>query len=498
MDRDFDYDYDEDCYGYGYRSKTQIWNGGQELLDYSSDEDSQEDSDEDCSSAVSDNETSNLKSFASWRHGPKMKMSANLEQHLRELEASHAEYVAKGKAIEYWLMRELKDGVQVSAGNIEREFQLHSKDYIDFQRRNCRHPEDPDIATESLEFSRRYGKVTAGFDLEGYLKFPRYRAEQSWSFSCRSKDLAQAGTGSTTIWLDTRKATFMEAKLCMLGNRHVKISISEDNLGGSTRKDIVFYGVAWDEDMEEDDMEKEWKKTDAGWTYQGPGGKKPHEEDHDSYDSHEAEIGKGLPTPVFMNEADQYKYELDNELKVRAVEKNLAEILSKGEQVALGSVRGEWKLYSTDYNSLYGQTQSSINYHPDRPYSLDWSGWHTGTLRLGKHFSSSRITAIQMVGTDVGAQCEITGFGNLWHFPYSTPEKASTEPQSNYAFGQDGIWIKTCLTFFGDGYLGLKIPAPVFGESEDYYPDGYFYFYGIFEQAEEEVEEEWRLRAGEL
>jgi hypothetical protein len=91
------------------------------------------------------------------------------------MEDLHAEHVAKGKAVEHWLVRERKSGAKVTVGKLEQYFQLRSTGYIDFQRRNCRHPEDPDVATGTLSFMSRDGKVTAGFDLEGYVKLPRHR-----------------------------------------------------------------------------------------------------------------------------------------------------------------------------------------------------------------------------------------------------------------------------------------------------------------------------------
>ena len=120
---------------------------------------------------MSDEEGSSVQNFASWRGVPKSTGAkwAHLE---RELADTHAEHVAKGKAFEYWLQRELESGAQVPAGKINQDFQLHSTDHIDLQRRNYRHPEGPDIATGRLIFLSRDGKVTAGFDLEGYLVLP--------------------------------------------------------------------------------------------------------------------------------------------------------------------------------------------------------------------------------------------------------------------------------------------------------------------------------------
>jgi hypothetical protein len=97
-----------------------------------------------------------------------------------------------------------------------------------------------------------------------------------------------------------------------------------------------------------------------------------------------------------------------------------------------------------------------------------------------------------MVNTAVGAECDITGLNNLWQLPYTTPEKASLEPQSNYAFAPDGTRTNISHAFFAGGYLTMKIPGRVFGEREDEYPDGHFHFYGILDRTEEEMEVEWR------
>ena len=67
--------------------------------------------------AVSDEEGSSVKNFASWRGVPKS-TGAKWEQLERELEDTHAEHVAKGKAVEHWLERELESGAQVPAGKI--------------------------------------------------------------------------------------------------------------------------------------------------------------------------------------------------------------------------------------------------------------------------------------------------------------------------------------------------------------------------------------------
>jgi hypothetical protein len=133
-------------------------------------------------------------------------------------------------------------------------------------------------------------------------------------------------------------------------------------------------------------LEREWKKMYHGWASQGPGGKKPHEDDEPGKDDHQ--------TPPSINHHNPFKRELGFEKIVKTAEENLATMISNGEQIATGLVSGEWKLYSSDYLGLYIQTQSSLNYHPDRPYKPDYSEWDTGILRLGKHCRFFRVTGI--------------------------------------------------------------------------------------------------------
>ena len=100
----------------------------------------------------------------------------------------------------------------------------------------------------------------------------------------------------------------------MLGNGHVKITIPEQELSGSIGKDIVFYGVYGFEKIEtEEKLERQWKKTEYVWAYQGPGGKKPHD-DEPGKDDHQ--------TPPSINYYNPFKHELGFEKKVKAAEEN--------------------------------------------------------------------------------------------------------------------------------------------------------------------------------